>query len=405
MTVAPKHLRHYEQQVNDRFMTSQPPAIDERLLPENARSLPLAWRRIPMNDIEAFSSTCAGIQPILPFLTDDGFVMMPVHPLSEYRYRTDELTYSGHIQFSASYRTVFYEPEAGGILRDWTPPGQSLMIKLGLDEPLPGIPGDRRLTRDKIEKCILLSDALPVELENDPLASRLDIVPEFFGMSCQDHGVIFRLLPETGVMPLFSLFSVDRTSPNDAPIIVSRLQSIYQGDAKEIAQNIGMQLAEPLVESLLAGFRAGFSLEMHAQNTLISLGENNLIGRVFFRDLEGVVFSNKYRVERSLKPLFSNIDNDELVWEGNSMRCWFNRNLDHDLGRVFEGALTVLVARGVLDGKEKSIAIASIRKVIRDAIRSAALANIAWPGRVLPFSRAPWGNGMRPGHYFATRFR
>ena len=405
MTAAPKHLRHYEQQVNDRFMTSQPPAIDERLLPENARSLPLAWRRIPIDDIEAFSSKSAGIQPILPFLTDDGSVMMPVHPLSEYRYRADELTYSGHIQFSASYRTVFYEPEAGGILRDWTPSGQTLMIKLGLNEPLPGIPGDRRLTRDKIEKCILLSDALPVQLENDPLATRLDIVPEFFGMSCQDHGVIFRLLPETGVMPLFSLFSVDRTSPNEPPVIVSRLRSIYQGDAREIAQNIGTQLAKPLIESLLAGFRAGFSLEMHAQNTLISLDENNLIGRVFFRDLEGVVFSNNYRVERGLQPLFSNIDNDELVWEGNSMRSWFNRNLDHDLGRVFEGALTVLVARGVLDGKEKSIAIASIRKVIRDAIRSAGLENIAWPGRVLPYSRAPWGNGMRPGHYFSTRFR
>lgn len=405
MTAALKHLRHYEQQVNDRFMTSQPPAIDERLLPENARSLPLAWRRIPMNSIETFASTRGGIEPLLPSLTDDGSVMMPVHPLSEYRYGTDELTYSGHIQFSASYRTVFYEPEAGGILQDWIPSGQSLMIKLGLDEPLPGIPGDRRLTRDKIEKCILLSDALPIELENDPLASRLDIVPEFFGMSCQDHGVIFRLLPETGVMPLFSLFSVDRTSPDESPIIVSRLQSIYQGDAKEIARNIGMQLAQPLIESLLAGFRAGFSLEMHAQNTLISLGEKNLIGRVFFRDLEGVVFSNNFRVERNLEPLFSNTDNDELVWDGNSMRCWFNRNLDHDLGRVFEGALTVLVARGVLNEKEKNIAIASIRKVTRDAIRSAALTNMAWPGRVLPYSRAPWGNGMRPGHYFSTRFR
>ena len=55
MTAAPRNLRHYEQQVNTRFMTSQPPAIDERLLPENARSLPLAWRRIPLNNIEAFA--------------------------------------------------------------------------------------------------------------------------------------------------------------------------------------------------------------------------------------------------------------------------------------------------------------------------------------------------------------
>ena len=405
MAAAPKNLRHYEQQVNDRFMTSLPPAIDERLLPENARSLPLAWRRIPLNEIEAFSARRDGIEPMLPWLTDDGSVMMPVHPLSEYRYGTDELTYSGHIQFSASYRTVFFEPEAGGILQGWTPPGQSLMIKLGLDEPLPGIPGDRRLTRDKIEKCVLLSDALPVALENDPLAAHLDIVPEFFGMSCQDHGVIFRLLPETGVMPLFSLSSVDRTSPDELPVIVSRLQSFYHGDAEKIAQNIGIHLVKPLVESLLAGFRAGFSMEMHAQNTLISLGDDNLIGRVYFRDLEGVVFSNNFRVERGLKPLFADVANDELIWGGKSMRCWFNRNIDHDLGRVFEGALAVLGARSVLDGKQKSIAIASIRKVTRDAVRSADLENIARPGRVLPFSRAPWGSGMRPGHYFSTRFR
>jgi hypothetical protein len=281
----------------------------------------------------------------------------------------------------------------------------TLMLKLGLEDPLPGIPGDRRLTRDKIEKCILLSDALPNELEDDPLSLQLEVVPEFFGMSCSDTGVILRLLPKSGVLPLFSLYSKDRKAPDEEPVIVSHLRNIYRSDTARIAAELGPELARPLVEPLLAGFRAGFSMEMHAQNTLCSLGENTLIDRVYFRDLEGVVFSNNFRVERGLEPLFSNYNNDELIWEGKSMRRWFNRNLDHDLGRIFHGALEALMKFGVIDKGGRKVAVASIGRSVREIVYSAGLQSVNWPGRILPFSRAPWGNGLRLGHYFSTRFR
>ena len=398
-------LRHYEQQVNDRQMTSSAPKIDERLLPENAVSYPLAWRKIPNRSVEIFSTTSNEIRPVLPSLLADSSIMMPIHPLSEHRYRADELIYSGTIQFSASYRTVFFEPESDGILGNWIPDGMTLMLKLSLEEPLPGIPGDRRLTREKIEKCILLSDALPVELESDPLANQLEIVPEFLGMSSEDGGVIFRLLPESGILPVFSLYSMDRKTPGEPPVIVRHLQKIYKGDSARIVEELGDQLAKPIVQSLLAGFRAGFALEMHAQNTLISLGENSLFERVYFRDLEGVVFSNKFRVNRGLKPLFSNRNNSELVWQGKSMRRWFNRNLDHDLGRIFGCALDALSSYGMIDSKNKRKAVASIRKSVRQAVHSAKLKASNWPGSILPYSRAPWGNGLRLGHYFSTRFR
>lgn len=398
-------LKHYEQQVNDRLLTSPAPAIDDRFLPENAASLPLAWRKIPRHDVEVFLTTNRDLESALPALLIDSFVLMPIHPLSENRYRTEELIYSGNIQFSASYRTVFFEPERGGILCDWIPDGMALMLKLSLEEPLPGIPGDRRLTREKIEKCILLSDALPLELKNDPLANQFEVVPEFLGISSKDCGAIFRLLRASGVLPVFSLYSTDRTKPAEPPFIVRRLQEFYGGDSVKKATELGDQLAKPLVQALLAGFRAGFSMEMHAQNTLFSPGEKHLFDRVYFRDMEGIVFSNKFRTDRGLQPLFSNHKNTELLWEGKSMRRWFNRNLDHDLGRIFRCAVDVLLGYGVIDNMGKRTAIASIRQSVRQAIESAELRALDWPSQFLPYSRAPWGNGLRLGDYFRTRYR
>ena len=399
------NLSYYEQQVNDREATSPAPKIDKRLLPESGVMHPLAWRKIPRRDVKIFSTVHKSIEPILPLLMRDSFVLMPVHPLSEHRYSADELVYSGKIQFSASYRTVFYEPEPEGILGSWIPDGKTLMLKLSLEEPLPGIPGDRRLTRDKIEKCILMSDALPDELRNDPLASRLEIIPEFFGISAKDSGVIFRLLPASGLLPVFSLYSFDRNKPQQLPVIVRHLQYIYQGNSAALVADLGEQLAKPLVQSLLAGFRIGFSLEMHAQNTLFSPCEKSLFDRVYFRDLEGVVFSNKFRADRGLNPLFVNCENSELIWKGKSMRPWFNRNLDHDLGRIFGCSLDALLRHGVIDQRGKSIAVASIRNSVRKAVQAAELQATNWPGSIIPYSRAPWGNGLRPGHYFRTRFR
>jgi siderophore synthetase component len=66
--------------------------------------------------------------------------------------------------------------------------------------------------------------------------------------------------------------------------------------------------------------RAGFSLEIHAQNTLLQLGADRLNEQVLFRDLEGVVFSDRYRRRQGLPALFANLVNEELLWTGDSVR-------------------------------------------------------------------------------------
>lgn len=224
-------------------------------------------------------------------------------------------------------------------------------------------------------------------------------------MASNDNGVIFRLLPKIGVLPVFSLYSKDRIRPQDPPLIVRYFQNLCRSDVPSLITNLGQQLAGPFVRLLFAGFKEGYSLEMHAQNTLISLGSSNLIDRVFFRDLEGVVMSNDFRVNRGLQPKLENYDNEELHWGGKSMRRWFNRNIDHDLGRIFDGSLDALLRFGLLDEYSKNEAIQSIRTTVRHEVNAAKLAAIDWPGRLFPYSRAPWGSGLKPGHYFRTRFR
>jgi hypothetical protein len=70
---------------------------------------------------------------------DDGHVNLPIHPLEESRWPDEKLTSSGFISISASYRTVFFQPEPGGLLSDALTDNHNLMIKLHLEVPLPGI--------------------------------------------------------------------------------------------------------------------------------------------------------------------------------------------------------------------------------------------------------------------------
>jgi hypothetical protein len=145
------------------------------------------------------------------------------------------------------------------------------MLKLHLEEPLPGIPGDRRLTESVIAKCVYLSSVLPDEIQNDDLGADLEIVPEFFGITAGDCGVLLRLLPGNGVIPGFSLYSKDRQYLEHEPIIVKSMRSRFGENSAEAAQRFGADFAAPLVRSLIAGFRKGIALEMHAQNTLVQL--------------------------------------------------------------------------------------------------------------------------------------
>lgn len=399
-------LVHCEQWINDRLHTSAAPDIAAHLLPESGAAGRLAWRRLPLEKVETFAIDDGLHAAVLAGLSRGSTFLMPVHPLEESRFPDRELEFSGRIRVSASYRTVFYEPDPGGPLSDFSPgPGRTLMLKLHLQAPLPGIPGDRRLTRDKVEKCVLLSRVLPQEMTDQPLADGLEVIPEFFGAAHEDGGLIIRALPQQGLMPAFSLYSRDRRDLELPPAIARLVIALYGDDVSTAARRFGEDFAAPLIGPVLAGFRAGFSLEMHGQNTLLSPGSSQLIKRVYFRDLEGVVFSDAYRARCGLAPLFPQSRNNELLWQGTAMRRWFNRNLDHDLGRIFTGALQALEEAGVFNAADVAVARRSIRREARRLIRAADLAGLAWPGRVLPFVRSPYGNGTRLGHYYRTRYR
>jgi len=347
-------LKYFEQNVNNRFGTSAAPAIDASLLPETASDVRLKWRKIPSSEVSFFDDGSNLAQDVTSALCQDGYVYLPVHPFEVDRWPGEEFVESGKISVSASYRTVFFEPDDGGILSAIAGRDSAVMMKLHLEHPLPGIDGDRRLTRRIVEKCVTLSPLLQAIMQEDPLGAGCEIVPEFLGMSNDETGVIFRRMPGHGVMPLFSLFSPD-----------SELQ-----DA-----------------------------ESHMP------GESALLDKVFFRDLEGVVFSNRYRVAQGLEQLFEGYDNTALVSNFRSMTRWFNRNVDHDLGRVFTASLDALVNCGYFGEHERASAVISIRRAMRQCVRESGVGRLNLPGLLLPISRSPYGSGLGKGHYYRTRYR
>ena len=398
-------LLHYEQFVNDRLDTSSPPDIEERYLPEYGHAVPLAWRLVAPADASVFCTDDNVRRVIESEFRHGNKQMIPIHPLEESRISSDELVYSGKIRFSASYRTVFYEPDSNSPLSGWCPQDKTLMLKLHLEEPLPGIPGDRRLTESIISKCVYLSSVLPAEIQNDDMGEDLEIVPEFFGITAGDCGVLLRLLPASGVVPGFSVYSKDRQYAQHDPLIVRSMRNRFGENSAEAAERFGADFARPLVRSLIAGFRKGISLEMHAQNTLVQLGSDASIQRVFVRDMEGTVVFNEYRGRRGLEPLGSGLAHKLEAYTDASIKRLFNRNLDHDIGRMFTGTLRALRHSGFFDSADSQAAVRSVRRVVRQAIEDGDITDICGLGRYLPLSRAPWGSGLRPGHYFRTHYR
>jgi len=400
-----RDLKYFEQNVNNRFGTSAAPAIDASLLPETASDVRLKWRKIPSSEVSFFDDGSDLARNVSSALCRDGYVYLPIHPFEVDRWPGEAFVESGKISVSASYRTVFFEPDDGGIMAGVADGDTALMMKLHLEHPLPGIDGDRRLTRQIVEKCVTLSPSLQGIMQKDPLGACCEILPEFLGISNDETGAIFRQIPSSGVLPLFSLFSSDPALPDAESHIEASLRQKFGDDASKAAAAFGDQLAKPLLRPLFVGFRSGFSLEMHAQNVLFRPGASALLEKVFFRDLEGVVFSNRYRVAQGLEPLFEDYDNTALISNSRSMTRWFNRNVDHDLGRVFTASLDALVNCGYFGGRERASAVRSIRKAARQCVLESGVGRLNLPGRVLPISRSPYGNGLSMGHYYRTKYR
>jgi hypothetical protein len=164
-------------------------------------------------------------------------------------------------------------------------------------------------------------------------------------------------------------------------------------------------VAEPLARAVLAGFEQGFSLELHAQNAVAVPGRERLIDQILFRDLESVVFFPELRADRGLSDLPLDTTDPELIQAPRIPVRWFNRNMDHDVGRILRWSLAVLEKEGYFGPRERNLAVMETRRVIRRTITEFGLEALARQGRWLPFSRSPYGNGRRLGHYYRTRFR
>ena len=396
-------LRYYEQRVNDRFGTAPAPASLGDLLPERGARFPLHWLPCSRDDVWHFATDPA--MDRIDQLADGDHIHVPVHPLSVDRLSEAGLVKSGQISFSASYRTAFYEPDPGGPLSDLAADGQILMLKLHLAEPLPGIPGDRRLTMETLERCVRMSQVLAEELAAEPMAGDLTIIPESFGVGAAEAGFLLRIMPDAPLVPVFSLYSRDPDVPGSDPLIITALKSIYGEDAPRAALEAGEWLARPLLSPVLAGFRRGFSLEMHAQNTLVTTGDDRPIEHVWFRDMEGVLLFDELRESAGLPSLTGEMQNAQWAPKAHTAGRLFNRNVDHDLKRIFDGVLRAAESTGYFGKQEVRTATRSLRSVSNALISEAGLDHLGRAGRLMPVSRAPWGNGLRLGHYFRTRYR
>ena len=150
-TLRMKDLMHYERYVNDRFATSAPPAVSSEYLPETGGSSVLLWRRVPTDHLEVYGIDDEVREQMMAALTLDDAFLLPVHPLDYPNWPEASLVPRGSFEVSASYRTVWYRAEAEDSLGAVAEPDEALMIKLHLAAPLPGIPGDRRLTAERVE--------------------------------------------------------------------------------------------------------------------------------------------------------------------------------------------------------------------------------------------------------------
>ena len=403
--IGSRSLIDWEQHVNDRLGTAPAPPLSPSLLPESSAWLPMRWVRVDEHDVKAIFDSPEIARPLSAMVGDhDGGMLFPIHPLIESAFPPERVVSSGRFAVSASYRTVFYEPEGRGPFTGFAGDGECLMLKLHLDDLLPGIAGDRRLTPAKVNKCVSLSRVLPHALAQGGRAHRLEVIREQVGLIYGERGVLVRAVPRCTAIPLFSFYSRDDRVPGSVPIIVKCLDQLAGGPARA-AGALGEWLAEPLFEAVLAGFREGFSLELHAQNTLVVPDPDRLIGRLLFRDLESVVFFPDYRSQRRCPDLALDSADPELVQHPRKPNRWFNRNMDHDVGRILYWTLAVLEREGYFGRKELRTARASIRSTARRLIEQFDLEPLARQGRWLPYSRSPYGTGRRPGHYYRTMFR
>jgi siderophore synthetase component len=239
--------------------------------------------------------------------------------------------------------------------------------------------------------------------EGGVLASYLSIVPEEIGLIHRNRGAIVRRLPRSPLVPAFSLSSPDLRDNNKEVLAATILRKAQESTGENVNHLFVRIFVTPTVESLFSAFCQGFSLEMHMQNVLFHFEDTGLVSKIYYRDLEGVVFSREFRESKGLPDLFYADSNPELHNYGALIYRFFNRNLDYDLARVFSNLIDALEKQALLRPHEKPLLIHSVRRSVRQAVRKYGLWKWAFWGRWLRFSRTPYGTSLR--HRYYCRFR
>jgi hypothetical protein len=408
MNFIQEDLIYLEQFVNDRRRSSPPPDISPFLIPETSSGYPMLWVALPKDEVIIFSDRANGELPSYCHgLMDEKrrVVHFPIHPLQVDAYKKNRIIRSGKAFISASYRTIFYQPDKDSKKLLFQPPGCRIMLKLHLDNPLPGIQGDRRLSPEIVLKCLSLSRELSLLEKSGKLNSYLRIITEEVGLIHENRGALIRILPDLPLVPAFSLSSPDIKNPKKEILVAAILRKAKEATGADMIELFGSIFIEPLVFSLLSAFRQGFSLEMHMQNVLMHFSEQGLVENVYYRDLEGVIFSREFRYKHGLPELFSNDNNPELFRNSDKFRKYFNRNIDHDLGRIFENLLIALNRSNLFRTKEIPLIVKYIRKIIHKAMQKYNFNQWAFLNHWLRVSRTPYGKGIHPSHYYFCKFR
>ena len=404
-----ENTAYFEQYVNDRRRSSScATSLPPDLIPGTAPKRSMLWVVLPKNEVRILTDASDGKIPAYCNNLIDGrknVVYFPIHPLEIDAYKGYQIIESGSAIISASYRTFYYDLNSSSPIKFAPPKNSQLLIKLHLEKPLSGVEGDRRLTPDITQKCILFSRELNKLKKRGKLYSNLMHAREEVGLLHGDRGAIIRRMPAGQLIPAFSLSSLDRKDLSREILSISILRRAQETTGRGSAELFSEIFAKPLFESLFSAFLQGFALEMHMQNTLFEFKSNGFVKNIIYRDLEGIVFSNMYRSGHGLTELFKNYEITELHKDSHKFRLFFNRNLDHDISRILMNIIDANLEQGFWNLEEVRIAVKSVRRVLRKALSRYGLTWWSFWPRILKISRTPYGNGTRRFHYYKCRFR
>lgn len=248
-----------------------------------------------------------------------------------------------------------------------------IFVKLHYDGVIGRVP--RQLTRKRVRTSLEFSGELDRLARAGRLGGHFAFLPESAGVALElegsEVGMICReatprplLGGARSLVPMFSLFSADRTDPGHRPILWQLL------DAEDAP---GQWFHETLVASILSAYfatalGAGLIPENHAQNMLVELDAAGGLGRIVHRDLLDFTADLEIRRARGMPAEFlRTIDVAAAPERGFG---WRSYAYDFRLGEY------------VLDPLAESFARYAGQEVarVKAAIREAALAGFAAHG-------------------------